>query len=315
VVRPLVCLELDAAWTREFVRRAGCDNLAAEQDRDTVADQLDLGEQMRVQKHGHATAAQLLEEQTNGTATDRVQRGRRLVEQQDGRVAYERLRKPETLLHPLRHPVDATVRRLGERDQIEQPLSLSGATTRTSETLVQLEHLIRGVPARETKQFSQIAERATRDARAGARTRDPHLTRTWPHQPNRDLHQRRLARPIRPKQTDKLALANVEVNPLQRLDNAITLAKPTNGEHSRHLTNLALAKAEPVSHRRPSRPSTNALGASPKRHSRTPAQATACRRGCPPGGVAIALAALRPGEQSVSSGELRPLAALRSGGE
>src|SRR5207245_11143544 len=61
-----VRLELDAARSRELRRRPGRDDLASEQDRHTVADELDLGEQVRVEENGDAAAAQLLEQQPHG---------------------------------------------------------------------------------------------------------------------------------------------------------------------------------------------------------------------------------------------------------
>src|SRR5437870_2716054 len=55
-------LDLDAPGARELCRRPGRDDLTREQDRDAVADELDLGEQVRVQEDGDAAAAQALEQ-------------------------------------------------------------------------------------------------------------------------------------------------------------------------------------------------------------------------------------------------------------
>ena len=115
-------------------------------------------------------AAQLLEQQAHGAPPDRVERRRRLVEQQQPRLADERLRDPEPLLHPLRHAVDAALRGLRERDELEQARALGGAAARAGEPLVQLEHLVGRVPAGEAEELGEVAERA-RARRASLRAR------------------------------------------------------------------------------------------------------------------------------------------------
>ena len=138
---------------------------------------------MRVEEHRDALRAQLLEQQAHGAAPDRVERGRRLVEQQQARLADERLRDPEALLHALRHPLDASLARVAERDQLEQPRALGGAAARACEPLVQLEHLVGRVPAGEAEELGEVAERGARGARAGARAATsavPPLGRTSP---------------------------------------------------------------------------------------------------------------------------------------
>src|SRR5262249_12833634 len=109
-------------------------------------------------------AAQLLEEKAHRAAPDRVQRGGRLIEQQDGRVADQRLRDAEALLHPLRHAVDATIRCLAERHELEQSLSLRRAAARDGEALVQLEDLVGGVPPWKAEELREVAERPARGA-------------------------------------------------------------------------------------------------------------------------------------------------------
>ena len=67
---------------------------------------------MRVEEDRDAAAAQLLEQQPNRAPAHRIERARRLVEQQDARPADKRLRNPEPLLHALRHRLDAAVARV-----------------------------------------------------------------------------------------------------------------------------------------------------------------------------------------------------------
>ena len=75
-------LDLDAVRARELVRAALGQQLAAVDDRDAVADLLDLAEQVGVQQHGDAAAAQLDEQVADDPPPDRVERARGLVEQQ-----------------------------------------------------------------------------------------------------------------------------------------------------------------------------------------------------------------------------------------
>src|SRR5207244_6269607 len=89
---PLVGLDLDPASLRELGGRAGCDHGAVEEDRDPVAHELHLAEEVRVEEDRGPAAAQALEELADGAAADRVERARRLVEQQETRLADERLR-------------------------------------------------------------------------------------------------------------------------------------------------------------------------------------------------------------------------------
>ena len=63
-----------AARARELRGRARRDDLAGQQDRDAVADELDLGEQVRVEKHRDASPAELFEQQPDRAAPDRVER-------------------------------------------------------------------------------------------------------------------------------------------------------------------------------------------------------------------------------------------------
>src|SRR5262252_9184196 len=127
---------------------------------------------MRVEKDGNALPAQVLEEVADDAPSGRIERRRRLVEDEDARRADERLRDPQPLLHPLRHPVDSAIARAGECDELEQPLSFGSASVGARKPLVEHEYLVRRVPAREAEELGEIAELGPCGARAGARTHD-----------------------------------------------------------------------------------------------------------------------------------------------
>ena len=68
------------------------------------------------------------------------------------------------------------------------------------------ENLVRRVPARKAKELGEVAELTTRGAAAGARAGDLGATARGAHEPDRDLHERRLAGAVRAEQAHELAL-------------------------------------------------------------------------------------------------------------
>src|SRR5262249_41619091 len=145
--------------------RTRSNDSAGQQDRDTVADELYLAEQVRVQQDGDAAAAQLLQQRPDGAAADRVERARRLVQEEQLPVPDERLRDAEALLHPLRHLLDVPVARVREADELEQLVPLVSSAVRRDKLLMQLEQLVGRRPAGETEELRQVTERRPRLAR------------------------------------------------------------------------------------------------------------------------------------------------------
>jgi hypothetical protein len=183
-------LNLDATRARQVLRPAGGNDPSAREDHDPVADELDLAEQVRVEQNADLTPAQLLEQRANGSAARRVERARRLVEEQHRRRAHQSLRDAEPLLHALRHLVHAHLAGLREPDELEQVSPLLLAARRRDEPLMQAEHLVGRVPPREAEELREVAERGPRRGRPGRRAEElgPALGR--PDQPARDLDER-----------------------------------------------------------------------------------------------------------------------------
>ena len=216
---------------RQLVRRARRDGAAAGDDRDPVADELDLAEQVRVQQDRDAAAAQLLEELADDPPAGRVQGARRLVEQEEPRLADQRLGDPEPLLHPLRHRLDPRRARLREADQLEQVARARPRRRRTARGA----GAARAARRRSPSRGSGTAPRGSRSRRAPARCRPvaaarrrvPSVGRT---RPQAIFVERRLAGAVGPEEADELALADLQVDAAERLASAVALAHGAQGE-------------------------------------------------------------------------------------
>ena len=213
---PAPGLDLDAARVRELGGRARRDHLAARDDRHAVAHQLDLGQQVRVQQHRDAARAQRLQQLAHRPPPGRVERARRLVEQQQPRVADHRLRDPEPLLHALRHRADAPVATSPSADQLEQLAPLARAAARASRASG-------AAPAARPRSASPGSGTARPGSRSRRRART--LPARRPHQPARDLHQRRLPGAVRARAARPARPRRRQVDALERLVRAVPLAQ------------------------------------------------------------------------------------------
>ena len=91
------------AVSPEQVRqRAGRDDPAVVDDRDPVAQPLDLAQEVRVEEDGRAARLRLADDGADVVAAHRIERGRGLVEDDERRVAEQRGAEAEALLHALR---------------------------------------------------------------------------------------------------------------------------------------------------------------------------------------------------------------------
>ena len=109
------------------------DEATAVDDRDLVAEVLDLGEV--VARHDHGVAAMDLAQQRSDLAGRvGIEAGRRLVEDDERRIADEGLRDADALVHAVRQRLGLAPVDLGQPDHREHALGLA-ARTRTREPL------------------------------------------------------------------------------------------------------------------------------------------------------------------------------------
>src|SRR6266498_717801 len=95
---------------------------------------------------------------------------------------------------------------------------------------MELQHLVRGIPAGEAEHLRQITEPTAGLGRPGCGTSYLGPPAARPNEPARDLDQRRLARTVGSEQPDELYLGHLEVNSFQRLDPPVALLKTTHGQ-------------------------------------------------------------------------------------
>src|SRR5262249_57945325 len=92
----------------------------------------------------------------------------------------------------------APVACLDQADELEELTALACTACRAREPLVQLEHLVGRVPAREAEQLGEVAQPAACGQRAGAGAADLGSAARRAHEAAGDLHERGPARPVPP---------------------------------------------------------------------------------------------------------------------
>ena len=210
----------------------GLDQAAAGDDRDPVADQLDLAQQVRVEQNGDAATAQLLEQAADDAAPDRVEGAGRLVEQQQPRRADQRLGDAQPLLHPLRHRLHPLVPRLAEPDKVEQlaPARSRRRPSRRGAGAAAAARRPSTSPGSETAPPDSRGPRgpaANRPARPSTSTPPP-LGRT---RPQAILVRVDLPAPLGPSSPTSSPRPDLQVDPRQRLLSPVALAQAGDREN------------------------------------------------------------------------------------
>src|SRR5689334_404094 len=97
------------------------------QNRDSIAEHLDVGKNVRTHEDCLALIAQLRNQVSHFTTTNRIEAAHRLIEKHDLRIVDQRLGQPDSLQHSLRKlsqlRVPTLLIQLHSRQQIRGPLS------------------------------------------------------------------------------------------------------------------------------------------------------------------------------------------------
>ena len=227
-------LDLDPSGPGEVVRGALRDEPSARDDCDPVADELDLAEEVRVEQHGDAPLLEVLEQATDGPAAGRIERARRLVEQEQVGRPDEGLREPKSLLHPLRHRVDGPFGGVLQPNQSQQLRSLRRSAFAAREPLVKGEQLVSRVPAGKPEELGEVAEPQPGGSFGRGRAVDRGGAFGRPNEAAGDLDEGGLARSVGPEKADKLTAFDREVDAGQGYNGVVPLLEPLDREGRRH---------------------------------------------------------------------------------
>ena len=145
----------------EVRRRRGSDEASTVEDRDVVADPLDVLEDVgRVEDRG--VVLELLQQVERGLAADGIERADGLVQQEHGRATDQRLGDPEPLAHPAGVGPGPPLGRIGQADEVEE--AGDAGFDRVLDPWVErcrvAERLAPGHPVVETGLLSEEADRA-----------------------------------------------------------------------------------------------------------------------------------------------------------
>ncbi len=185
---------------------------ALHDDRDAVADHLDVGQDVGIHEYRLALGSEAQNDVADLLAADRVETAHRLVEEDHLGVVHQRLGDAHPLQHALRVGAKPRVGRVLEAHPLEQLVHASCAPRRleAGEPRVEVEYLAAGQVGVEPGVLRQeadvLAERALRHVAA----QHPGLAAGRPDQPHQQLEGRRLAGAVRTDEAEDLAAAHRE---------------------------------------------------------------------------------------------------------
>ena len=192
-------------------------------------------ERMWVDKQNRVPLAQLSDQVSNLADLERVQAGRRLVQDQDLGVVQHRLRQADPLTESARKLADDPVldlAKLTPADHLaDRPAPVrSGNVLETRPMSQILDHPHLGIERNVFGKISDLApdlERFVEYIVAGKRSTAAGGAQVGRQHP----HCRRLAGPVGPEQTDDLATPDVEPDALDRLERAVSFRESVHLDH------------------------------------------------------------------------------------
>ena len=218
---------------------AGLHGAAAPDDRDPVAEHLDLGQDVAGQQHRPPSLPLLLDALAERGLHQRVEPGGRLVEQQQLHIGGERGDERDLLPVPL--GVGARPDRRVELEPFDQagPALLVKPAAEPAE---QVDHLAAGEVRPEAHVAGYVREPAVQlgGLRPGVAAEQRHRPAVGAQQPEQDADRGGLARPVRAEEPVHLALRDVQVEPVKRHGLAVGLAQPGHVDCRSHASETTL---------------------------------------------------------------------------
>ena len=208
---------------------------AGPQHRDLVADLLDLGEQVTGQEHGDAPAGQGAQQRAELGDARRIHPVGRLVEQQQRGLAHQRGREAESLLHALGVALELAVRGRAEAGRRQHPADLARRSRQRRPGQGQhLQVAPPGEPRVEGRFLDHRAEEGQPVRVTGRAPVHPGPARGGRDQPEEDAQRGRLARAVRAQEAEHLARPDVQIQPVERGDAAVSLGQALAPDHAGH---------------------------------------------------------------------------------
>ncbi len=170
-----------------------------------------------VKSTARPSCARPLHEPVEGAEAVGVERGRRLVEQEDGRLGQHRHREPEPLHHAARVGADGPLAGAVERGEAEHSRHALGAARRAACGRTPRPRRRSRASGNETFWGRNESTSARRGLGGGPwRLAERDLAGRRPDEAGRGLERRRLARPVRPEERDHLPAADLEREAVHR---------------------------------------------------------------------------------------------------
>jgi hypothetical protein len=195
-------------------------DLPADHDRHAVADQFQIAQQVAVDQHRLAAAAELQQHVADLPAGQRVDAVGGLVEDDQIGVVDHRLGQPDALGHALGIGGDLVVGPLVHADDGEELAGavLAGGLGDAVQAGDERQHLLAGEVAGEAVVFGQVADARQRRPVADGPAQHGAADAGGPDERQQNLDEGGLARPVGPEQAEDLAGPHLQVHPAQRVD-------------------------------------------------------------------------------------------------
>src|SRR5438477_1777775 len=216
-------------------------DLAAIDDRDSVAHLLHLAQEVRVQEHDRSFLAKSPNDLADIVAADGIERARRPVEQHDCRIVEQRHAEAEPLLHALGEGADAARAAIGEPDRRQDAVDLRRPLRARDrrELAVEGQHLARGQPRLITKELRQVADAAQRGLRSEGSPGKRSAATRRPRETEKYFYGGRLSRAVRSEEDEDAVLHRqrkvVECDDLRvALGDVLEADRPVRDRHLPH---------------------------------------------------------------------------------
>ena len=194
--------------------------LAADDDGHAIADHLDVGEDVGREEDGAALGVQLDDQVAHLLAADGIEPGHRFVEDDQLRIAHQRLRDPDPLQHALGELAQGPAARVVEADARDQAIGAAASLRRrhVAQRADEIQELFRREVIVEVGALGQVADPALGRQ---ARHRQPqHLGAPAGREDEAHQHLEGggLAGAVGAQEPEDLAAMDVEADVFHRLD-------------------------------------------------------------------------------------------------